>query len=103
MIPIFITSKVPGTWPNEQIEWTAVCRTKPAFITIGHDNLRPTSRWTWVDRKRKFSVTVYSQGRVGLHTTEVTWYETLAKARAGAIRKATDWHDFFHSKKERAS
>ena len=109
MIPIYITSHVPGTWPSERIEWTTICRTKPAFITIGHDNLRPTSRWQWVERKKKFSVTVWSGGRPitvwrGRHRVmgkaDVTWYPTLAKAREGAIRKATEWHDFYYPKEQ---
>jgi len=93
-LPIFITSKVPGVEPGEMTEWTAICR-KPPFVTIGHDRLRPLSRWTFADRRKPFSVTVYSKGRVGLHVSDVTWYYTLEKARAGAVEKAAWWAESF--------
>jgi hypothetical protein len=93
-IPIYITSPVPGVAQHERTEWTDICR-KPPFVTVGHDTLRPASRWTFIERKKKFSVTVYSKGRVGLHVSDVSWYPTLEKALIGATNKSIWWGEAF--------
>lgn len=93
-LPIFITSKVPGVEPSEMTEWKTICR-NPPFVIIGHDKMRTLSRWTVADRRKPFSVKVYSRGRTVLRVSDVCWYYTLEKARAGAAEKAAWWAESF--------
>jgi hypothetical protein len=84
-IPIFIEARTPQADPSETVSWTDSHLT-PEFYWIDHDGYRETSRWTSVERKRKFRITHYKHGKFGLNSYDPTYHATLNKAKQHAAK-----------------
>src|SRR5262249_59091566 len=82
---IYIKHRTPGA--TQVTEWTDVCHSHDPFVWIDHNELRPTSRWQAVPRKKKFCMTVYTPSRrIGLHTSLRSYHQTLEFAiKAGEM------------------
>jgi len=71
---IFVDENTPGAKETGlATAWRTVCHRKRDFLWIWHQPFRDISRWTHVDRKRPFLVTVG-------HRHEASAHETLAAA-----------------------
>ena len=91
MLNIYTLPRVPGA--TNTTEWTTFCHQRTDFVVISHETSRPTSRWTGVDRVRKFRVTLYGHNkRFGsLFSSMESFHTTLALAEKQARKIATEF------------
>jgi hypothetical protein len=73
----YILDPMPGA-EERAVKWEKICNTKRNWLFICYENLRDTSRWTHVERQRKF--VLYWGG----FDCQLGSYKTLAKAEKAA-------------------
>jgi hypothetical protein len=76
---------------TDTCEWTDAIRMHKTFIMIRHHPFRDLSRWTHVDRKRPFLVSMVRHNRTGwVELSSHTTYElALKSAHTHANRSTT--------------
>lgn len=83
-LPVYILARTPGA-EGRTVEWTEICNRKKEKIFITHEDFRDTSRWTFVERKRKYMVYVNN------HCHHLSSHATLAAAEKAAAKFAQEF------------